>query len=211
MNLYKGVEELDNLLNIYPSEQSELYKKILHLLEDNNSEEIYNILKLENIIITLNDIENIISLLRHLFGMLLTKPFNIENSFNAMKERDWSFFYIYVDIHGTILEPDYGGLAKKYYPMAEETLKYLSDRKDVSLVLYTCSHKSEISEYLDFFTDSGIEFDGINHMPVENTRGGDFTDKPYFNVLLEDKAGFIGEKDWSIVKYIFEKYPIIND
>lgn len=152
----------------------------------------------------LNEQEDIKS---HLLGLLLTKPFNIENSFRVKEERGWDSFYVYVDIHSTILEPDYGGLAKKYYPNAEKTLKMLSDREDVQLVLYTCSYTNEITQYLDFFSDSDISFDGINRAPVKNTRGGDFTDKPYFNVLLEDKAGFIGDKDWYIVDYLFSKYP----
>ena len=45
-------------------------------------------------------------------------------------------------------------------------------------------------------------------MPVENTNGGDFTDKPYFNVLFEDKAGFVGDKDWYVVDQAFSKYPV---
>jgi hypothetical protein len=141
----------------------------------------------------------------HLLGRLLTQPFNIDNSFKVKESRNWEYFFVYVDIHGTILEPDYGGVAKKYYPHAEKTLKMLSDRPDVKLIMYTCSYNVEISQYLDFFSDSGIEFDGVNTYPVENTRGGDFTTKPYFNVLLEDKAGFIGDKDWYIVDYLFNK------
>jgi hypothetical protein len=165
---------------------------------------------------TLDELDNVLSLVDedrkeevklHLLGRLLTKPFNIENSFKVKESRGWDYFFVYVDIHSTILEPDYGGVAKKYYKHAEETLKKLSDRSDVKLIMYTCSYTNEITQYLDFFSDSGIEFDGINRYPVENTRGGDFTDKPYFNVLLEDKAGFIGDKDWYIVDYLFGKHP----
>ena len=51
-----------------------------------------------------------------------------------------------------------------------------------------------------------FEFDGVNRVQVENTRGGDFTDKPYFNVLLEDKAGFKGVYDWYYVDTILKYY-----
>jgi len=159
---------------------------------------------------SVDEVKEVASNIKHFFGRVLTKDsnFNIENSFRVMEERGWDSFYVYVDIHGTVLVPDYGGVAKTYYPHAEETLKMLSDRPDVQLILYTCSYTHEIAKYLDFFSDSGIEFDGINKAPVENTRGGDFTDKPYFNVLLEDKAGFVGDKDWYIVDQAFSKHVV---
>jgi hypothetical protein len=41
---------------------------------------------------------------------------------------------------------------------------------------------------------------------VANTRGGYFEDKPYMNVLLDDKAGFCPEFDWFMIDYVLNKY-----
>lgn len=148
--------------------------------------------------------------LKHIIGRLLTENnFNFDQAFRTVKTRNWDTIYIFVDIHGTILYPDYGNIAKEYYPMAKEVLQKITKEKIFKLVLYTCSYPEEIKEYLDFFSKDGIEFDFVNDNPeVNNTRGGYFVDKPYMNVLLEDKSGFIGEYDWYIVNILLKKYGI---
>ena len=133
--------------------------------------------------------------------------FNIKNTFNIMKERKWNEVYIFVDIHGTILKPDYGGLAKEYYPFAKKTLQMLSKSNKIKLFMYTCSYPNEITEYVEFFKKDGIYFDAINKNPyVENTRGGYFQEKQYFNILLDDKANIVAEYDWYLLYFLFKKY-----
>lgn len=138
--------------------------------------------------------------------MGVSNTYNIEKSFKIMKERNWDKFFCFVDIHDTILEPDYGKIAKKYLPDAKEVLQKLSKRKDICLVLYTCSYPHEISEYIKYFAEDNIYFDYINENPeAENTRGGCFDVKPYMNVLLEDKAGF-RPKDWILIDECLNYY-----
>ena len=195
------------IINKFDEDKQALYRSVFHSMSYGVGLKVIA----DDVGLSIDEVKEIISNIKHFLGRVLTtgSNFNIDNSFKRLNsEKSWDAFYVYVDIHGTVLEPDYGGLAKTYYPHAEETLKKLSDRSDVILVLYTCSKSTEISQYLDFFSDSGIEFEGINKMPVENTNGGDFTDKPYFNVLLEDKAGFVGDKDWYVVDQAFSKYPV---
>jgi hypothetical protein len=49
----------------------------------------------------------------------------------------------------------------------------------------------------------------INKNPnVENNAYGYYRDKPYFNVLFEDKAGFDAEEDWLWVAEYFGISPI---
>ena len=70
--------------------------------------------------------------------------------------------------------------------------------------LYTCSYPKEIQEYINFFKEHDIEFTFINKNPdVENTIYGYYEDKPYFNVLFEDKAGFDAKNDWGDVLMYF--------
>ena len=122
----------------------------------------------------------------------------IENQFQRMEERNWDKIYYFFDLHETVLYPDYDNKHPlKMYPYSKEVLQYLSERKDISISIYTCSYPKEIKKYINFFKENGIEFEYINKNPdVENTNYGYYDDKPYFNVLFEDKAGFDAEEDW---------------
>lgn len=117
--------------------------------------------------------------------------YGITKAFNKAIERNWDRFYVAVDLHGTVIEADYEKTATKYFPHAKECLQYLTQREDVILIMYTCSLESEITKYVKMFDEDGIRFNFINCNPdVTETKMGDFTCKPYFNVLFEDKAGF---------------------
>jgi len=71
--------------------------------------------------------------------------------------------------------------------------------------LYTCSYPKEIQRYLEFFDVNGINFDYANKNPdAKNTKYGYYEDKPYYNVLFEDKAGFDAENDWLLIEKYFE-------
>ncbi len=110
-----------------------------------------------------------------------------------------------MDLHQTVLYPDYDNKQKlRFYPQAKEVLQYFSKRKDISISVYTCSYPKEIQKYMKFFNENGIDFEYVNKNPeVENTNYGYYEDKPYFNVLFEDKAGFDAEKDWKRVANYF--------
>lgn len=129
----------------------------------------------------------------------------IEKSFKFKEKRGWDKIYYYFDIHETILYPDYNNTDPlKFYPHAKEVLQYLSKREDISISLYTCSYPHEIQRYLNFFEENGIHFDYANKNPeAKNTNYGYYEDKPYFNVLFEDKAGFDAETDWLLIKDYF--------
>jgi len=75
------------------------------------------------------------------------------------------------------------------------------------LGLYTCSYPEEILDYVDFFKNHRIDFELINKNEKEkNTIYGYFNDKPYFNVLIDDKAGFDAENDWTeLRKYLINR------
>jgi len=125
----------------------------------------------------------------------------INSAFERQRERGWHYIYIFIDIHGTIFPSSYDKPEEyEFYPYAKETLQYLTKREDIKIGLYTCSYPHEIAKYLAFFDRNDIKFDFINkNTDEQNTSYGYFNDKTYFNVLLEDKAGFEPEKDWRII------------
>jgi hypothetical protein len=125
----------------------------------------------------------------------------INNFYFEKEKRNWNKGYFFFDIHGTILKPNYkyGDTPKELYPHAKETLQYLSDKEDVVMILYTCSHPNEIEEYLNLFKSFGINFKYVNENPEVQTQingYGCYDKKPYMNVLFEDKSGFDPNQEW---------------
>ncbi len=128
----------------------------------------------------------------------------LTNHFELKKKRNWDRTFWAFDIHGTILRPNYtyGNTPDDFYPMAKETLQLISKMPDVVMYLYTCSHPHEIEEYLTLFNSFDIHFKYVNENPEVKTEEkgyGNYSKKPYMNVLFEDKAGFDPETEWQVV------------
>lgn len=124
------------------------------------------------------------------------------------KERGWKKTYWAFDIHGTILKSNFrrDSISTEFYPGAVEVLQMLGKRKDIVKILYTCSYPSEIEQYVELFKEHNIHFDHINKNPEVADGGyGFYQHKFYFNVLMDDKAGFDGETDWLAIKEIIQQ------
>jgi len=135
----------------------------------------------------------------------------IRNAFLEKDKRGWDTIYFAIDVHGTIVVPNYkaNDIPKTFYPLAKETLQVLTNRSDVTLILYTCSHPHEIKDYLEDFKENNIIVDYGNSNPEVRTdlEGyGNYDEKFYFNVLLDDKAGFNARTDWKEI-YLFLTRP----
>ena len=126
----------------------------------------------------------------------------IRNALNTAKERGWEKTYWALDIHETILKPNWKSheIPTEFYPCSKDTLQLLSQRKDVVMFLYTCSHPKDTDQYMEFFEKHAIHFDYVNENPeVINDNLGYYDKKPYFNVLIEDKAGFDPITEWPMI------------
>ena len=131
----------------------------------------------------------------------------IEKAFKRRDEKQCEKTYWAIDLHETVIRPNWSEttIPTTFYPMAKESLQLISDRKDIVMIMYTCSHPHEIVQYSEYFASHGIHFDFVNENPeVPNSGFGYYDQKPYFNVLFEDKAGFDAEEDW------FEVYKYLN-
>ena len=130
----------------------------------------------------------------------------IDTQFRRKEGRGWDKIYYFFDLHETVLYPDYDNKHElRFYKYAKEVLQYLSKREDISISIYTCSYPEEIERYIEFFKGHDIHFDFINKNPeAKNTTYGYYRDKPYFNVLFEDKAGFDAENDWVEIAIYFD-------
>ena len=137
--------------------------------------------------------------------MSIEKSF--DNAFKRMVERKWDKIYVLVDIHDTIFEACYHEKENhKWYPFAKEVLQIMSYARNISLILWTSSHKESINEYLEYFKANGISFDMVNsNSETKNNELSCFDEKMYFNVGIDDKFGFDAETDWETVyNYLVE-------
>lgn len=132
--------------------------------------------------------------------------FNIKKSYVIKSEKNWDTIFWMIDVHDTIFPGVYTqNQDYKFYRWSKEVLQFLSKQLDTHLILYTCSHTHEINRMLTTFELNDIYFDSVNlNKCVPNTPLGCYNDKPYFNILLEDKAGF-EPSDWINVKEILEQ------
>ena len=118
--------------------------------------------------------------------------FNIKRSFKQKKERGWDKLWWFIDLHDTICKGDYllNGGEITFYKGAKKVLQ-----------LSSCSHKDNLNKVLGWFNQNNITFNHVNENPdIGNNKLSDFSEKPYFNVFLDDKAGFEGETDWDLVE-----------
>jgi hypothetical protein len=133
---------------------------------------------------------------------MITKAF--DRAFKKLHEREWDKIYVVIDLHETMIKPTYqSDDVYDFYDGVLETLKLMSDDKRISLILYTSSHVGYRVDFLKYMCfKQHIYFDHHNDNPeVENTHYGCFNDgKFYYDVFIDDKAGFDPEEDWSKIK-----------
>lgn len=129
--------------------------------------------------------------------------FNIERAFHWKKERGWDTLYWMMDIHDTILKGKYSN-DQDLTPSEEaiEVLQWISDREDQKIIIWTSSYAEHFGKLRQCFADKySIILDYHNENPeCGNTEYADFTNKPYFNIGLDDKFGFCSETDWKLIK-----------
>ena len=128
--------------------------------------------------------------------------FNIEKAYKLKEERGWDRLYWCIDFHGTIFEGTYNKHQVLTINLdAIEVLQQLCER-DI-LIAYSSTPLTKIEAICRFlFTEYQIYFTYINENPeyVGTTNYADFTRKFYYNILLDDKAGFELKTDWLLVK-----------
>jgi hypothetical protein len=125
----------------------------------------------------------------------------IEHSiFEAYRDKyrkSWDKLYFAVDLHGTVLRN-----TDKIVPYrkAIEVLRKLSSLPEIVLILFTSTRKKELKDFFKLAEKHSITFEYLNKNPEcisDNQR--DYSRKFYYNVLLDDRAGFNPEKDWEII------------
>ena len=127
---------------------------------------------------------------------------SINDSFVLAKAKGWKRVYWAIDLHGVIVKSTYdSSIPDTFYPRAIPVLKQLSKRTDICLILFTCSYPDKCDHYIEMFKEIGILFDYVNKNPeIKDNAYSCYESKVYYNVFLEDKAGFDPATDWDVVE-----------
>ena len=131
----------------------------------------------------------------------------IKTAFEKKMRRGWDKWpkmYWAIDLHDVIIPGTYtiNNEGRQLYPYAKEVLQWLTGREDMCLILFTSSHTSSIAEILTWLEKEEIEVDYVNENPeCLSNELCSFDSKFYFDMLLEDKAGFVGFSDWLSIKH----------
>lgn len=140
--------------------------------------------------------------------------FNIEKTFIKKKEKNWETIYIAIDLHDTIIKGRYTYMneSPEFYPHAKEVLQFLTKRTDIKLILWTSSHNKPIEDILEWFKSHDIKFDFVNsNLDCQTTDIQNFESKFYFNILIDDKAGWSADEDWLRFKNEFVRLGEWNE
>jgi hypothetical protein len=146
--------------------------------------------------------------------MSIIRAFN--KAYQDMERKKWDKFYVFFDLHSTIIKPNYkaGNIPTEFYPYAREVLQMLTKLDDICMSIYTCSFPHEVDQYQTYFKENDIEFEFVNENPEVKTIVGGYgyyEDKPYMNVLFEDKCGFNAETEWEdVYYYLKDRYSEVN-
>lgn len=134
---------------------------------------------------------------------------NLDKAIKKNRDRGYEKLYWCIDLHDVIIPGTYtrNNEDRELYSYAKEVLQFLTAREDMVLILWTSSHKEPVDDILKWLETFGIKFNYVNENPeCPTTELADFSKKFYFEVLIDDKAGWNGETDWKILGFELNKF-----
>lgn len=128
----------------------------------------------------------------------------VRAAYTKMAERKWDSIYYLLDLHGTVFIPDYEGHSFKAYESASNGLKRICALPETKLIIWSSVREADKEMYIKELCKLGVPREkiiGFNVNPLEDkpTLVGDFSEKPYFSVIVDDKAGFSPYGDWNLL------------
>lgn len=134
--------------------------------------------------------------------------FNLERAVKKMRERGYPKLYWLIDLHDVIIEGKYSKFneGRAFYPDAKEVLQYLTQSPEHCVILWSSSHVAPLADIDKWLVENDIYIKYVNENPdFPDTELNDFSKKLAFDILLDDKAGFVGETDWTLIKNNLKK------
>jgi hypothetical protein len=126
---------------------------------------------------------------------------NLKKTFEDYKTKGWDRIFVLLDAHGTIIPSGTHDSFSFINPQCKEVLQWMSNRPEFRLILWTSSHPEEVFKLGDWLEEHKIDIDYINKNPeAKDTTRACFMWKPYYNMVIDDRAGFEPETDWAVIK-----------
>jgi len=111
-----------------------------------------------------------------------------------------------VDVHGTIIPSGEHEKFSFICDTAKEVLQWMSKRKEFRLILWTSSYTPEYNRVVNWLETNGIAIHYVNSNPeAKDTERACFARKPYYNIVLDDRAGFEPQSDWAAIKTLLQR------
>jgi len=122
----------------------------------------------------------------------------ISRAYNVAMERGHEMIFWCIDLHGTVLESNYSSDSFTFLNANETVpaLQAISALPETRIILWSGITDADRDQVVKLFTDNGIRVDWVNENPAVPSSGtGNFEQKFYFSILVDDKAGFC-PTDW---------------
>jgi hypothetical protein len=117
--------------------------------------------------------------------------------------RKWDSIYIAIDIHGVLCESTYSDEITPIENAFGALRKMEEEFPMIKKIIWSSTSEPQLSKIVKVFADQGITFISKNENP--EVPDDNFKGKFYFNILLDDKAGFDPDVDWADI----EKYGLL--
>lgn len=137
----------------------------------------------------------------------------IRRAYQVLEERKYDTIYWAIDIHGTCLKSNYKNSGYEFInEEARIALGCISSLPESVVILWSGCHQEQKDDITEFFKFYGIKVDYFNENPLEASNAtGNFEEKFYFSVLLDDKAGFDPYTDWQLIIDYFQSEEYLNN
>jgi len=125
----------------------------------------------------------------------------VEKAYKLLEERDWDTIYWAIDLHDTCIKSTYKNFDLSWInENVLKTLALIRSFPETKIIIWSSCHTHTKLAVSKFFKQNGIYFDFFNQNPdIENTPVGNFSEKFYFSILIDDKAGFDPNIDWKLL------------
>lgn len=116
----------------------------------------------------------------------------ITRAYDVTLERDWDTIYWALDLHGTVLRSNYSNSEYEFInDQVVEALQFISNLPESRIIIWSSIHDRDWSDIRRLFVRNGIRIHYCNSNPeVKSTETGNFRQKFYFSIVVDDKAGF---------------------
>ena len=126
---------------------------------------------------------------------------SIERAYNSLTEKNWDTIYWAIDLHDTCIQPKGVDIDLKWVNEDAKTcLQYISSLEESVIILWSSSYQDYLTKVKNWMESQRITISYINkNLSEYNTEYACFISKFYFNILIDDKAGFNPDVDWRII------------